>query len=207
MHDEAAKIRDAIIQATVAQYDLKEVGITQLVAERLKRQKRGLFQNEVDYRILMPHFRPPADGTRDASRFRADLAAFTHGGLILTEFKIADERRRTMNPWGVLHWLCRDMRKLETAAHQNRGRLRGVVQFVVAVRNSSHERNPGQVRLMMEHWGGAASNSRLPSVWNADYFSVLEVFRRYVQSEGTRGWKTAAERRGQTAFLSGVLRI
>src|SRR5437868_6923064 len=78
---------------------LNETGVTQRVARHFKESKSGLFQNEVDYRIFWPEFRP-ADPVK---RSRLDLAGFMAGELLVVEVKVYDEKIKTKNPWGVLY--------------------------------------------------------------------------------------------------------
>jgi hypothetical protein len=194
-------IRKALIRTTVSEPKHKEVPITSMVAEILKQKKLGLFQNELDYRVFFPHFKP--DGN-DAGRYRVDLAGFTWEGLVLTEFKLYDENIKTMNPWGVLHHICRDMEKLEAVARSNNGKQPGAVQIIVAVRNTDKKENFDQIKCMNDQW--EMPQGRRPRIKDSNYFSILKAFDYRLQSErkDKLKWKSEwhSESKMRTSFLS-----
>ena len=196
-------VAKALIDAVIANPTLNEVGITHAVAQEVKRAKTGLFQNEVDYRVLFPRFRPPTSNVSGGDRWRADLVGFTRGEFVLTEFKVYDEELRNKNPWGVLHFLWRDVEKLEASVRQNHLALSGVAQFIFVVRNSGHMANIEQIRVMLDHWrqGG---RQRHPGIKGANYLSVLEVLRRLVKSHGHVSWNISSGNRANVAFVTGV---
>jgi hypothetical protein len=199
------EVRNSIVKTTIKYPNAQEVEITMRVAEDLKRKKQGLFQNEVDYRILFPNFKPLPDSGTKEGRYRVDLVGFTANRFIFTEFKIWDENRRTKNPWGVFHFLRRDLRKLEAAVRQNKGRVNGAVQLLVALRNSDKIKDVAQIDLMWPYCrDNGTIHGRKPRTHCGNYFSVVEVFHKYIR-EREMPWQSTAFSKSGTYFLAADL--
>jgi hypothetical protein len=191
-----------LVRVSVDKPELQEVAITEEVAHRLKRKKTGMFQNEVDYRILFPRFTPPEDIPAKAQRLRADLAGFAAGKLILTEFKLYNENIRTSNHWKVLFYLLRDRVKLESAIRANENGIPGFVIQACAVQNTDFTEHREQTSIMSN--GFVQENGKAKSISNTRYFPILPAFANWTREISTFDWDFQIVRKATTAVLIGV---
>ncbi|CAA9890557.1 hypothetical protein METHB2_240030 [Candidatus Methylobacter favarea] len=203
-------IVEEIIATTLKFKNMKEVEITQKVSSQLKDKKIGLFQNEVDYRVLLPEFTPD-----DGHNCRGDLVGFSHGRFVLAEYKIYDENLINKNPWGVFYYFMRDRLKLESAIRYNSQNLPGHVMQICVIRNTdcveNDVQNDVQIELILEHF--KISNHfkmlkndqrvKYPSLKGAKYLPILQAFKKF-PSESTHAWEYSFKSRGSTAFLIGI---
>jgi hypothetical protein len=194
-----------LINSTLANPTALETTITEAAAVGLKKQKFGQFQNEVDYRLLLPVFSPPESVGEATKRFRADLIGYTQSGFVLSEFKILDELKRNKNPWGVLYFLDLDRLKLEAAVKANSCGLSGAVCTVVAVRNTDFSAHPDQVNAMIDRYSDPQSKGRCPAIRNSRCYPILEI----AMTTGTRysdyNWSYRTFHRKNVDFLVGIL--
>ncbi len=191
-----------LISATMANPDALETTITEAAAVRLKKMKFGLFQNEVDYRLLLPSFTPPEEVGESTKNFRADLVGYTQSGFVLTEFKIYDELKRNKNPWGVLYYLDLDRLKLESAVKANSRGLEGVVCTVSAVRNTDFAPHPDQVATMIDCYH---SKGRNQGIRDSRFYPILEVAEMTGTQFSQFDWSYQVFKRKNVAFLVGML--
>lgn len=207
MNNCGKKVLDQIIKVTVANSKFKEVDITENVSEGLKKKKQGLFQNEVDYRILFPDFTPPISETNNSTKYRADLVGFSDGGLSLIELKIYDEEKRNKNNWGVLYYLNKDRLKIEAAVKANKNNLNGIGAIVIAIKNTTFKKNNDQINLMIDMAGTLKKGERYPSIKNSNYFSILDALVGYTNKDSNISWAFENIRKGKTAFLVGWVKL
>jgi hypothetical protein len=200
MHSSCRIVTEKIMAVTDANPGSKELGITERVAEELKRNKTGMFQSEVDYRIIFPGFVTPSDLPARSVRLRADLAGFSSGKLVLMEYKLYDERIRTSSPWKVLFYLLRDRLKLESVITANRDCLPGFVIQACAVKNTDFQEGEEQTRIMSDGF----VDPRAKSIRNARYYPILPAFAAYSKRESPVAWSFEIARSGSTAYLFGV---
>lgn len=185
----------AIIAETLQNPKALEVKITGAVSETMKRRRAGLFQNEVDYRILAPGFEPPENDCHAKSAYRADLVGYSKSGFTVAEFKIYDEEKRTKNPWGVLHFLQRDIEKLDKLAKTKR-KLWGNLISIVAIRNADFDPGEEQQKTML---GYGKSKSKKPLLRGFRYYPVLFVLAKELERRAE--WDVEIKKKGGTAFL------
>jgi len=208
MNNCGEKVVDQLIKVTTNNPDFKEVPITEEVSEILKKKKEGLFQNEVDYKVLFPAFMPPQDEGNSKDRYRGDLVGFSNGGFSLIEFKIYDENRKNKNNWGVFWYFNQDRLKIESARKANNKKLYGTGAIVFAVRNTDFKTNEDQVKLMAVKFGTLQSNERYPGIKNANYYSILEAYKEYCMKNSSFPWKfDEIIKKDNVAFLVGRIEL
>lgn len=170
---------------------ITETTITKDACEDLKSNcKKGLFQNEVDYRVIFPDF-AGRNITADLShRYRADIISFISGRVYILEYKKFDETNRNRNMWGVLWLLDEDRKKLEQAIEQNILNINGEVIQIACVMNPQKV-NEAHVAKMVERWLQESCGNRCPRIMNGNYSSVLHAYKEYVEEdEDVEGWQS-----------------
>ncbi len=185
----------AIIAETLQKPTALEVKITGAVSKTMKQRRAGLFQNEVDYRILVPDFESLENDCHAKKSYRADLVGYSKSGFTVAEFKIYDEEKRTKNPWGVIHFLRRDIARLNKLAETNH-KLWGDLIFIVAIRNADFDRGEEQQELMRSY---GKSKSKKPPLRKFRYYPVLLILDKELRDNAT--WNVELKKRGGTAFL------
>ncbi len=202
MHDQFKAVYQELIRATLANPDANETTITEVAALGLKKRKFGLFQNDVDYRLLLPDFLPPEGVGLSTRNFRANLVGYTRHGFVLLEYRIYDELlRHNKNPWGILYYFDLDRKKLESAIEANAVKHQGIVCSVFAVRNTDFEEHPAQVSTMVESWGMPGRN---PPIKNSRYYPILHAMKGASAKLSKYGWHYELVKKDRIAFLVGT---
>jgi hypothetical protein len=196
-----------LIRVTCANRGLLETEITTNVANNLKEKKLGLFQNEVDYRVLLPDFKPNKNGILEKTKFRLDLAGYTATGFTLCEFKKYDEKKRDKNPWGVLFYFDQDRLKLEHAIFTNKENttnpLHGKALLVCSVINTDFNANTSQIALMVDQF---QKNNPNPPIRKSNYYSILESFEKTSKERNpTWQFEIVKMKKEKVAFLIGSI--
>jgi hypothetical protein len=186
---------DSVIAETLRQPTSNEVDITAAVAITMKQKRAGLFQNEVDYRILAPSFKSLENDCHASSAYRADLVGYSKSGFTVAEFKIYDEHKRTKNPWGVLHFLRRDVAKLDALA-KSPNRLWGDLYSIIAIRNTDFDPGYEQQKSMLR---AVESKDKKPQLRGFRYYPILLVLETFLKRKVK--WDVEIVTKNETAFL------
>jgi len=201
------RVIEQLFRVTKNNPDFKEVPITEKVSEILKKKKEGLFQNEVDYKVLFPEFCPPDHEENSRDKYRGDLVGFSGGGFSLIEFKIYDELKRNKNNWGVFWYFNHDRLKIESALEANSNNLNGIGSIVFALRNTDFVINQDQVSLMVNKFGTLKPGQSYPSIKNSNYYSILLAYKEYCRNESKYSWDFEIVKKGNIAFLVGWISL
>ena len=200
------KVIEEIIKVTAsAGPDDIEVNITQIVAENMKKKKTGLFQNEIDYRILFPNFDPTSHEGKSSQKFRADLVGFDSTGFSFVEFKMFDENKiKKKNIWGVFWLSYLDLLKLEAAVLSNVNNLEGTAAIIFAIRNTDFQERNNQSAKMVEVFLKDNFDKK-PSIKGATYFPILSALKEYSKKKNKFQWIFEIKKKKNVAFLVGKL--
>ena len=192
-----------LIKETLNRENNFEIDVTRRAVVNLKKTRLGIFQNEVDYRFLLPEYKPLKTNSRSA----VDLLGFIHGGFCLVEFKLFDETKpKSYHHWSALYHLKSDIEKLENAANGARINSSYPIKFlfVFAIRNSKRILNKDQLEKAIESYTN--NQGKNPRVSNFNQYTVLKSIE-YLRDELWPNWDFQFLHKKEDSFLIGSFEI
>lgn len=194
-------IINTLIKQTLDRSNIKEIDVTQAVIDVLKKTRKGIFQNEIDYRFLLDDFKP----LKTSSRSAIDILGFMGDKFHFVEFKLFDEEKpRSYHHWSALWHLRSDIEKLKHASSFN-SKYDIEFYYVFAVRNFMDTINESQLDLASEFI--LKDDDVKPKIKGFNQLTVLKTIEQVSKNnpEGWGKWETDIKKSKGDVFLIGKL--
>ena len=186
------QIISQLIENAIDNQNKTGTDVIQQTVDTLKNTRLGLFQNEIDYGLVIENMQK---GTS-----RVNVLGFMGHSFNLVELRLFDEQNHDYTHWGVLHWLKTDIEKLEHAStFESEHRIE--FYFVFAIRNSQQVLNQNQLDIALDIALNPTGDQN-PNVGNANFYTVL----RTIEHLNSEKWEIEFLHRNGVSFLLGKLK-